>query len=531
MQPEGINLGSGNVSKYDLNDYTLAAQGITKKYGNTEVLKDVSFLLKKGEVHALLGANGAGKSTLLKILDGVIHDHSGDLYLNGEKVHISDPDNARKQGIGMVHQELTVLPNISVQENIFLSRLPKNAAGLVNWKKLYKDSKSVLESIGMDIDPGMQLSELTVADRQMVEIARIVSMNSPIILLDEPTSALSEAEISRLLELILKFKQEGKSVVFITHKLDEILKVSDRVTILRDGIKIETVEVTDRSKQTEKYLISKMIGTDEGDISAMFPPKEKNTGEMALEVDGLTKEGVYEDISFYAMHGEVCVFTGLKGAKRTEVMRAVFGADKYTAGTIKIKGIQISRHSISKSKSNKLGMVTEDRKSEGIVALMPIKHNISMSTIEDCSIAGFISDRKLCAKANLYVEKLNIKVPSINVQVSSLSGGNQQKVVLSKWLAAKPEILILDEPTRGIDVGAKIEIYKLIRKMAREGTAVIVVSSELPEVIGLADRVYVMREGKMVGELEGSDIENKQIMHLMFGHEKTVGDNKNECIN
>ena len=210
MQPEGINLGSGNVSKYNLNEYTLAAQGITKKYGNTEVLKDVSFLLKKGEVHALLGANGAGKSTLLKILDGVIHDHSGDLYLNGEKAHISDPDNARKQGIGMVHQELTVLPNISVQENIFLSRLPKNAAGLVNWKKLYRESKKVLESIGMDIDPAMQLSELTVADRQMVEIARIVSMNSPIILLDEPTSALSEVEISRLLELILKFKEEGK---------------------------------------------------------------------------------------------------------------------------------------------------------------------------------------------------------------------------------------------------------------------------------------------------------------------------------
>ena len=524
-------MGSDNVSKNDLGEYTLEATGITKKYGDTEVLKDVSFTLKKGEVHALLGANGAGKSTLLKILDGVIHDHSGELFLNGKKTLISDPDNARKQGIGMVHQELTVLPNISVQENIFLSRLPKNSVGLVNWKKLYKESKEVLGSIGLGTDPGRQLSELTVADRQMVEIARIVSMNSPIILLDEPTSALSEAEISRLLELILKFKEEGRSVVFITHKLDEILKVSDRITILRDGKKIETVEVTDRSKNAERYLISKMIGTDEGDIAAMFPPKEKSAGEAALEVRGLSKEGVYKDISFYAKHGEVCVFTGLKGAKRTEVMRAVFGADKYTSGSVKIKGKQIYRNSIGKSKSNRLGMVTEDRKSEGIVALMPVKHNISMSTIEDCSTAGFISDKKLCAKANLYVEKLNIKVPSINVQVSSLSGGNQQKVVLSKWLAAKPEILILDEPTRGIDVGAKIEIYKLIRKMAGEGTAVIVVSSELPEVIGLADRVYVMREGRMVGELEGSDIENKQIMHLMFGHEKTDGGMQNDCVN
>lgn len=524
-------MGSDNMSKYDLGDYTLVAEGITKRYGNTEVLKDVDFTLKKGEVHALLGANGAGKSTLLKVLDGVIHDHKGDLYVDGNKTVITDPDNARKQGIGMVHQELTVLPNISVQENIFLNRLPKNSVGLVHWKKLYSESKRVLKSIGLTIDPAMQLSQLTVADRQMVEIARIVSMNSPIILLDEPTSALSEAEITRLLELIHKFKDEGRSVVFITHKLDEILKVSDRITILRDGRLIETVNVTDRSKKAEKYLISKMIGTDEGDISAMFPPKKKTKGEIALEVSGLTKDGVYKDINFYAKHGEVCVFTGLKGAKRTEVMRAVFGADKYTSGTIKINKTDIARHSICKAKASRLGMVTEDRKSEGMVALMSIKHNISLSTIEDCSKFGFISDTKLCEKANTYVKKLNIKVPSIGTQISSLSGGNQQKVVLAKWLAAKPEILILDEPTRGIDVGAKIEIYKLIRKMAKQGTAVIVVSSELPEVIGLADRVYVMREGRMVGELEGSDIENKQIMHLMFGHEKTVGGKQNECVN
>ena len=519
------------MSNYDLNEYILVAEKITKRYGMAEVLKDVDFTLKKGEVHSLLGANGAGKSTLLKVLDGIIHDHTGDLYLNGKKTVIANPDNARKQGIGMVHQELTVMPNISVQENIYLNRLPKTKVGTVDWKKLHNDSKNVLESIGMFIDPTMSLSKLAVADRQMVEIARMVSMQSPIILLDEPTSALSEAEIQRLLDLILKFKEEGRSVVFITHKLDEILRVADRITILRDGRMIETVTVKDRSKNAERYLISKMIGTSEGDMAQMFPPKTRHDGDVVLEVDGLTNEGVYENISFYAKKGEVCVFTGLKGAKRTEVMRAVFGADKFARGTITIKGEKLSHSSIKKSMDLKLGMVTEDRKSEGLVTMMSVKNNISLSTIEDSSSFGFISDRKLNAKARRFVEKLNIKIPSINVATSALSGGNQQKVVLSKWLAVEPEILILDEPTRGIDVGAKVEIYKLIRKMADDGTAVIVVSSELPEVIGLADRVYIMREGRMVGELTGTEIENTKIMHMMFGHDKSIGGQINESGN
>ena len=467
------------MSKYDLNKHILIAENITKRYGMTEVLKDVDFTLKKGEVHSLLGANGAGKSTLLKILDGIINDYEGDLYINGKKTVISNPDNARKQGIGMVHQELTVLPNLSVQENIFLNRLPKNIFGIVDWKKLYKDSKKVLDSIGLSVKPDVLVGRLTVADRQMVEIARIVSMDSPIILLDEPTSALSELEIKRLLSLILQFKAEGRSILFITHKLDEMLTVSDRITVLRDGRWIETAAVADRSAQAERNLIAKMIGTEKGEMEAMFPQKVNYSREPILQVEGLTHEGVYKDISFSVKRGEVCVFTGLKGAKRTEVMRAVFGADKYTKGNIMIGGALITHHSINKSVKHRLGMVTEDRKGEGMVAMMPVKTNISLSTIEDCSKFGFVSDRKVCEKARTFVEKLNIKTPGIHVKISALSGGNQQKVVLSKWMAAKPEILILDEPTRGIDVGSKMEIYRLIRKMAEEGTAVIVVSSEI----------------------------------------------------
>lgn len=516
------------MSKYDLNENILVAEGITKRYGMADVLKNVEFTLKKGEVHALLGANGAGKSTLLKILDGVITDFEGTLYINGKHAAITDPDSARKQGIGMVHQELSVLPNISVAENIYLNRLPRNFAGLVDWKKLYADSKKVLESIGMPISPNTPLGALTVADRQMVEIARIISMNAPIILLDEPTSALSEAEIQRLLELILQFKTEGRSVIFITHKLDEILKVSDRITILRDGELIDTVTVTHRGKDAERNLIAKMIGEDKGDIADLFPAKKSCPGEIALEVKNLTNGNVYQDISFHVRHGEVCVVTGLKGAKRTEVMRAVFGADRFTSGTVCINGQVVSKPSIQQSVSRRLGMVTEDRKGEGIVAMMSVKHNVALSTIQDCAKLGFIIDAKLNDKACAYVEKLNIKVPSIGIPVSALSGGNQQKVVLSKWLAAKPEILILDEPTRGIDVGAKVEIYKLIRSMAEEGTAVLVVSSELPEVMGLADRVYVMREGRMVGELGSGEIENDLMMHLMFGHEKKAGGVENE---
>jgi ABC-type sugar transport system ATPase subunit len=518
------------LSKYELNDYVLVAEGITKRYGLAEVLKNVDFTLKKGEVHALLGANGAGKSTLLKILDGVITDYDGELYINGKKTMIANPDDARKQGIGMVHQELSVLPNLTVQENIFLNRLPKNRLGMVKWKRLAEDSRKVLTQIGLDISPATPLSHLSVADRQMVEIARIISLDAPVILLDEPTSALSEAEIGKLFELILKFKAEGRSVIFITHKLDEILKVSDRITILRDGAMINTVAVTDRSKAAEQNLIAMMIGKEKGDISEMFPGKTSQAGEVVLEADKLTKEGVFRDISFQAKRGEICVFTGLKGAKRTEVMRSVFGADKLTGGTIRIKG-RVFDPSIQQSMKQRLGMVTEDRKGEGIVATMSVKHNIALSTINDCATCGFISRARLDEKAKAYIEKLNIKTPSMNVAMGALSGGNQQKVVLSKWLAVHPDIIILDEPTRGIDVGAKMEIYRLIRQMADEGTAVIVVSSELPEVYGLADRVYVMREGEMVGELSGDEINNDVMLHMMFGHKTSSGGIGHEDVN
>ena len=515
------------MSKYDLDHYILVAEDIRKRYGLAEVLKGVDFTLKKGEVHALLGANGAGKSTLLKILDGIITDHEGTLYIRGKKTVITDPDDARKQGIGMVHQELSVLPNLTVQENIFLNRLPKTRLGFVKWNKLNEDSKKVLHQIGLNINPATPLSKLSVADRQMVEIARIISLDAPVILLDEPTSALSEAEISKLFELILKFKAEGRSVIFITHKLDEILKVSDRITILRDGALIDTVEVTDRSKAAEKSLIAKMIGKEKGDISEMFPPKTSRAGEVILEAENLTREGVFRNVSFQVKRGEICVFTGLKGARRTEVMRSVFGADKLTSGAIRFKGKPFVP-SIQQSMKRGLGMVTEDRKGEGIVATMAVKHNIALSTIGDCATCGFISRARLDKKAETYIGKLNIKTPSMNVAVNALSGGNQQKVVLSKWLAVHPDLIILDEPTRGIDVGAKMEIYRLVRQMADEGTAVVVVSSELPEVYGLADRVYVMREGEMVGELGGDEIHNDVMMHMMFGHKTSSGGIMNE---
>ena len=320
-------------------EYAFEARNITMRYGMAEALKDVDFSLKKGEIHALLGANGAGKSTLLKIFDGIIQNYEGSLYLNGKKTTITNANDAQMKGLGMVHQELSVFPNITVAENIFVNRLPKSAVGTVLWKKLYRDSKAVLESIGMDIDPALLLAKLSVADRQMVEIARIVSMKAPIILLDEPTSALSKVEIDRLLEVIIQFRNEGKSVVFITHKLEEILKVSDRVTVLRDGKLVKTIEVTDRSDNAKEDLISSMIGAEKSNIGDMFPPKNTHiSDDIVLEVERLTREGVFKDVSFKIRRGEVCVFTGLKGAKRTEVMRALFGVDKNTRGTVRVKG-------------------------------------------------------------------------------------------------------------------------------------------------------------------------------------------------
>ncbi|MBR4078761.1 MAG: sugar ABC transporter ATP-binding protein [Christensenellaceae bacterium] len=497
-------------------EYALAATNIIKKYGTVTVLHGMEFLLKKGEIHALLGANGAGKSTMLKVIDGVITDYEGQLYINGEEVKFDGPSDAQKKGIGMVHQELTVLGNITVAENIFLNRLPKTKIGTVDWKKLNQDAEEILNSIGLKIDPRTPLEKLTVADMQIVEIARILSMNVPIILLDEPTTALSEAEIRRLLGLMKKLKEDGKSIVFITHKLDEILEVSDRVTVMRDGCLVDTIEVTDRTPAGQQTLVAMMIGDKAGNMADMFPEKGKDFGETILEVKNLTKEGVFENISFDVKRKEVVVFTGLMGAKRTEVMRCLFGADPFTSGEIYFKGSRMEKPSIRKSIRNHIGMVTEDRKGEGIVALMSIKQNISLSTIEDCSKAGIMIGRKIDEKAKKFIDKLSIKVSSANLPVSSLSGGNQQKVVLSKWMAAEPELLILDEPTKGIDIGAKREIYKLVRKMADEGTAVIVVSSEIPEVLGLADRVYVMSEGKMMGELENHEMSNNIIMNLMF---------------
>ena len=500
--------------------YALSAAGITKKYGSVTVLHDMSFSLKQSEIHTLLGANGAGKSTLLKIIDGVITDYEGQLFINGEAVRLAGPADAQKKGIGMVHQELSVLPNITVAENIFLNRLPRTPLGTVNWKKLYQDAREILSSIELDIDPKLPLDRLTVADMQMVEIARILSMNVPILLLDEPTSALSEAEIRRLLVLMRKLKESGKSIVFITHKLDEILEVSDRVTVMRDGYLVDTITVEDRSAAGQRALVGMMIGDNIDDMSELFPPKGSDFGEVILRTQGLSREGFFSDISFYVREREVVVLTGLKGARRTEVVRCIFGADPHTSGEIEYRGKPLGKSSIQKSIANHIAMLTEDRKNEGLVLPMSVKQNISLSTIGDCTfLKGMIDGKKLGRKAGRFIESLSIKVPSANQPASALSGGNQQKVVLAKWLAAAPKVLILDEPTRGIDIGAKREIYRLIREMANSGTAVIVVSSEIPEVIGMADRVYVMNEGQMVGELQQNELGNDVIMHMMFKHE------------
>ena len=498
----------------------LEAKGICKRYGMTQVLKNVDFTVRKAEVHALLGANGAGKSTLMNVLDGIVLSEQGSIFIDGQPVRMANPQIARQYGIGMVHQELSVLPNISVAENIFINRLPRNKLGFVKWKTLFEDTAKVLASIGLSMDPRMLLGKLTVADQQMVEIARIISMDLPIILLDEPTSALSEAEIKRLLELILQFKSEKRSVVFITHKLDEIMAVSDRVTVLRDGELVDVITVKERDKQAEQKLVALMIGENKRSESEMFPDKGGSFGEVMLEVNNLSGSTGYKAVSFFVRGGEVVSITGLKGAKRTEVMRAVFGADRYSSGKVRIKGVEQKRSSISNSIANGMAMITEDRKKEGLVALMSVKENITLATIRDCVTASFINMSKVNVKANRYVKKLGIKVHSINMPVKALSGGNQQKVVLSKWLAAEPDILIMDEPTRGIDIKSKMEIYRLIRQIADKGAAVVVVSSEIAEAMGIADRIYVMREGVIVGELEAEAIDNNTIMHMMFGHKK-----------
>jgi ribose transport system ATP-binding protein len=490
----------------------LEMRGITKSFPGVRALKDVSFDVLPGEVHALMGENGAGKSTLVKILAGAYPADSGEILVDGKCEDIDSPQRAYDLGISIIYQEFNLVPQLTVAENIFLGREPRGALpGWLNATRMRQEAEHLMSSFGVDFDVRTPAGRLPIAMQQMVEIAKATSRRSRIIVMDEPSATLTDHELDNLYRLIRQLKSEGVSIVYISHRMDEVFSISDRTTVLRDGKAIATRAISD---VTPAELIKMMVGRT---LEDNFPKVAAQVGAPVLEVTGLTRDDVIRDISMTIRSGEVVALAGLVGSGRTEVARCIFGADAYDSGTVKLEGETLLAHGPSSAIKAGMGLVTEDRKGQGLLLDLSVRENMSLAALPALSRAGFIERSRERSAASEYVRNLGIRTPTIEQRVKNLSGGNQQKVVLSRWLMTQSKLLILDEPTRGIDVGAKVEIYQLMNQLAADGIGILMVSSELPEVLGMADRIYVMREGRIVGELSRSEATQERIGELAVG--------------
>lgn len=497
-------------------EYILQVKNITKVFPGVTALDDVSLNLKKGVVHALMGENGAGKSTLMKVLTGIYNADRGEIFLKGKVTSINGPREALQLGIAMIHQELSPIPEMTVAENIFVGREPGyRFLPVVNRRELRNMTLKVFEEIGISLDPDAKLSSLSVAEQQVVEIVKAISYNSDIIIMDEPTSALSDREVDKLFEIIRKLVSKGKSVIYISHKMDEIFRICDWITVLRDGRYIDTKSVAELDKQT---LITLMVGRD---LCNIFPKEDAEIKDVALKVKNLNINGKFRDISFEVRQGEILGISGLMGAGRTEIMEAVFGARKIDGGEIFIKGKSVKINSPKDAIGYGIALVTEDRKLLGLNLKGSVKDNITLASLNKfCSMKQLLKMKKEQEAVENQIRQLNVKTPTSKKIVNSLSGGNQQKVVLAKWLLCGPDILILDEPTRGIDVGAKAEIHRIMSSLAGEGKAIIMISSEMPEILGMSDRVLVLHEGRITGEFNRAELDQERIMMCATGHGK-----------
>lgn len=486
----------------------LELKKISKRFGGVEVLHEVSFSLKPGEVHALLGENGAGKSTLVKVITGVHQPDGGEIYLNEELVRFSDSLASRQAGIAAIYQELSLFPDLDVAENIFIGRQPTTKAGRIDWARLYREAGQLLASLGVQLDLKKKARLLSIAQQQMVEIARAFSIHARILIMDEPTSSLTLNEVADLFRLVRRLRAEGTAIIFISHRIEELFELADRVTVLRDGAYIGTRPT---GEVTRDELIRMMVGRT---IANLYPKQPVQPGEVVMEVEGLCRAGVFEDISFNVRRGEIVGMAGLVGAGRTEVARVIFGVDPATAGTIKINGK--ARTISSPEQAIRLGVayVPEDRQIHGLILQMDIVANISLPLLKEYSRGGWLRDQKERSAAFKSARQLEVRASHILQKAGELSGGNQQKVLLARWLATKPFILILDEPTRGIDVGTKAAVHALMSRLAMEGMAILMISSELPEVLGMSDRVLVMREGRMTAQLSREEATQEKILHF-----------------
>ena len=487
-----------------MTDYILELKNITKTFPGVRALDNVHLQIAPGEVHALCGENGAGKSTLMKIISGAQKYTSGEILVEGKPYIFESTSEAQNVGISMIYQEFNLVPHLSVAENIFLGRL-KTKNGAVAWKQIYKDANEILEKLGLDIDPRKTVSSLSVAHMQMVEIAKCLSINARVIIMDEPTAALTDEEIRVLFDIIASLKKQGISIIYISHRMDEIFTISDTITVFRDGKYIKTLK-TQNTNYDE--LVSLMVGQS---IEKLYPDRDYKKGEVVLDVRNLVGKAV-NDVSFQLHKGEILGICGLLGAGNIELSKIIYGAIEKTGGSVIKSGREIKCKNPYSSIKDGIGLVPDDRKNDGLVLMRSVKENISLSSLNGISTNGFIVAPRENTKVANVIKALAVKVPSPEHIVGNLSGGNQQKVVFAKVLQASPDILILDEPTRGVDVGAKAEIYQIIDLLTKKGKSIILISSDLPEVIGMCDRILVMKEGKIVKEVLKSEATQEVIL-------------------
>lgn len=488
-------------------DAILELKHISKYFPGVKALDDVNFKLKKGTVHVLCGENGAGKSTLMKIIDGIYRQDEGEMFLNGKKIEIRNPLHAKENKIAMIFQELSYVPDMTLEENLFLGSWPKKS-GRIDWKKVRRCTLELLKQEGLLYSADVKLRSLSVSDIQMLEILKAISNQAKIIIMDEPTSAITDKEVTSLFQKIADLKAKGTSIIYISHKMDEIFRIADEITVFRDGKSIITKEAKDF---TVDELIEYMVGRK---LENQYPKEVIPIGYELLRVEGLTQPGVFEDISFTVRSGEIVGFAGLMGAGRTETMRALFGLDSYSGGNIFIRDKEVHITNVQQSIRNGLAMLTEDRRRSGIVPILSVKENTTLAALDQVIYGGKLHKAKEMEMVSGTCSEMRVKTPSYETPIESLSGGNQQKVLLAKWFLCNPDILIMDEPTRGIDVGAKREIYELMNKFASKGKGIIMVSSELPELIGVCDRIYVMSEGRISGMLQRNEFAQEAIMKL-----------------
>lgn len=497
----------------DKTQIKLELKNISKAFVGVQALDDVSFSLTKGTTHVLCGENGAGKSTLMKIINGVYKQDSGTILIDGQEVAIRSTIDARAHGIAMIHQELSYVPDLTLAENIFLGNWPTGKAGTVNWSEIKKRTVELMEKEGLSYDPEQKLRTMSTSDIQMIEILKAVSYDAQIVIMDEPTSAITDNEVERLFAKIKELNAKGVSVIYISHKLDEVFRIADEISILRDGKLIDT-RMADQFN--ERSIVEAMVGRK---IENQYPKEQVPIGEVLMNVENLSSKMLFKDVSFDVRAGEIVGFAGLMGAGRTEVMRAIFGLDAYDEGRVTVKGKEV--RGTKNCIRNGVIMLSEDRAREGIIPILSVNDNTALAALDRFFRSGKWYKHEEYSTCTEMCERMRVKTPDMQTPIMSLSGGNQQKVLLARWMMRDPVVLILDEPTRGIDVGAKNEIYQLMVQLAREGKGIVMISSELPELVGMCDRVYVMHEGYLTGMILREDgLSQDSIMELAI---KTVG--------